>query len=766
MEYNLYNLSSEEFEKLCKDILTIYIGKEFRTFSAGRDGGVDIKLTQGDNSIIGQCKRYENQNKLMNDIKKEVPKINIKKPGKYYVFTACPLSNDNHEKIYDMFSKYMATQDNIFDGNRICSLLNEEKYATVLEKNFKLWATTEKIINSLCNNELYIDSMTLINNIKEHQKYYVETNNYFEVIKSINQNNIILIKGAPGVGKTTISEMIVLNLISKYNDLKLLYSSYGNISSLKNTISRDANTKELIYIDDFLGQIYLDLKNERINSLTSLIDYVKGNKNKFLLLNSRITILNDACNKYSSLSRKLEKMNVFQIEIKDLSRFEKAKILYNHLYFSNIDFEYKKELLDNKNYLKIIDHRNYNPRVIEYITSSYNKEKFGVSYINFVAAALNNPKQIWEEPYNNRLEEIDRIFLLTLYGIGVNGVKENVHKKAFNQIIQSMFPKYITKDYYDDCSKRLVDEFVQFTINYYENDKIIKVINPSINDVLKKYFDLFNNSNYKENLIVFEQYMKAYKTFPTTKLLENLLVSKEIYKLIFNEGTVDEAFMLYVDNNSNIPIEMKEYYINLLSKKSLIKKYSYGLDIKNVLKKLCTLINFDKFNIEMIETELYENMIINIISILDFNDALFSLKHLCFSRVRNIINSNKVIDIILDKITSNINFQQILYDMRSYTDELKEDPSDFIFEIERKMTYLLENNDLCNFLNYYDIEISDTLIQEHLDGIDIYAELDEFEKELIADMRSDEGLEEYRFQKYDEEQDIIEMFEKFTEEVM
>lgn len=49
MEYNLYNLSSEEFEKLCKDILSVYLNKEFRTFSAGRDGGVDIKQTSGDN---------------------------------------------------------------------------------------------------------------------------------------------------------------------------------------------------------------------------------------------------------------------------------------------------------------------------------------------------------------------------------------------------------------------------------------------------------------------------------------------------------------------------------------------------------------------------------------------------------------------------------------------------------------------------------------------------------------------------------------------
>lgn len=36
MEYNLYNLSSEEFEKLSKDILSVYLGKDFRTFSAGK----------------------------------------------------------------------------------------------------------------------------------------------------------------------------------------------------------------------------------------------------------------------------------------------------------------------------------------------------------------------------------------------------------------------------------------------------------------------------------------------------------------------------------------------------------------------------------------------------------------------------------------------------------------------------------------------------------------------------------------------------------
>ena len=96
MEYNLYNLSSEEFEKLSKDILSVYLGKDFRTFSAGKDGGVDIKQTSGDNRIIGQCKRYENQTSLINQIKNEISKIVAKNPQEYYVFTACPLNDENH----------------------------------------------------------------------------------------------------------------------------------------------------------------------------------------------------------------------------------------------------------------------------------------------------------------------------------------------------------------------------------------------------------------------------------------------------------------------------------------------------------------------------------------------------------------------------------------------------------------------------------------------------------------------------------------------
>ena len=80
------------------------------------------------------------------------------------------------------------------------------------------------------------------------------------------------------------------------------------------------------------------------------------------------------------------------------------------------------------------------------------------------------------------------------------------------------------------------------------------------------------------------------------------------------------------------------------------------------------------------------------------------------------------------------------------------------------MIYLLEKDDVCDLLNYFDIEITDEMIQEHLDQIDIYTELDEFEKELLADMRSDDYIDDYRAEKYYEEQDIIEMFENIKDD--
>ena len=50
------------------------------------------------------------------------------------------------------------------------------------------------------------------------------------------------------------------------------------------------------------------------------------------------------------------------------NRLNRAQILYNHIYFSDLPVAFKSAILNGRNYLKIIDHHNYNPRIIDLMT--------------------------------------------------------------------------------------------------------------------------------------------------------------------------------------------------------------------------------------------------------------------------------------------------------------------------------------------------------------------------------------------------------------
>ena len=63
---------------------------------------------------------------------------------------------------------------------------------------------------------------------------------------------------------------------------------------LKRSLSRDKDKNEIIFIDDCFGQIYFKMRDSQSKELLALIKYVNLHPNKLLLLNSRVTIYNEA----------------------------------------------------------------------------------------------------------------------------------------------------------------------------------------------------------------------------------------------------------------------------------------------------------------------------------------------------------------------------------------------------------------------------------------------------------------------------------------
>src|SRR5437867_6761288 len=89
-----------------------------------------------------------------------------------------------------------------------------------------------------------------------------------------------------------------------------------------------------------------------------------------LILTTREYILNQVRSRYEKLARSDFRMETCVIDLSKYTGLNRAKILFNHVYFSDLPGSYKEALLVNRNYLTILDHENYNPRIAELMTES------------------------------------------------------------------------------------------------------------------------------------------------------------------------------------------------------------------------------------------------------------------------------------------------------------------------------------------------------------------------------------------------------------
>jgi hypothetical protein len=87
------------------------------------------------------------------------------------------------------------------------------------------------------------------------------------------------------------------------------------------------------------------------------------------VLSTREYILRQAHRVSDLLEREESDVHRFLLRLEDYTRQERARILYNHVFFSpQVDATARQALLRNRTYLRIVDHQNYNPRLIEWMT--------------------------------------------------------------------------------------------------------------------------------------------------------------------------------------------------------------------------------------------------------------------------------------------------------------------------------------------------------------------------------------------------------------
>lgn len=523
MEYDFSKLNDREFEVLGASIIEKEIKVKVEVFKAGRDGGVDGRFWFGDKKEgIIQCKHYQETpysqliSKIVTGELEKVKKLN---PSKYIFITSKKLSRKNKQEILNIFKPYIQTERDIWGQEDLNSFLSNRENHDIVEKNYKLWITSSSVLDILYNNAIKGRSQATIKDIEEKAYRYVLTENHNKGLRILEENNVIILTGEPGIGKTTLADNLSIQYIAngyEFCDLE------EDISEAESLFRINEQKNILFYCDDFLGSnMYDAINNKKDSHIIKFINRIKKDNSKKFILTSRTNILNKAFSLSHIFQNLRIRDNEFLLTIENLTNIDKAKILYNHIYHSNLPKQYIDVIYEDKRYKDIIKHRSFNPRIIEFITdSSVIGNIKPVDYWNYILKSLNKPEVIWEGYFQNQTDDCVRA--LTFLTVFNNGkiLEDDLRKAYYNflNIHQVNLGDYSDKSF--ESVRKLVTKSL-LNRNLIGDNKFEYVLfNPSIAD--------FVLGSYSNEIDLICNILKSLDSEISIDFLYSLLRSKKI----------------------------------------------------------------------------------------------------------------------------------------------------------------------------------------------------------------------------------------------
>jgi len=485
-DYDFNSLNDKEFEIFCVDLLSETYNNRFERFKPGKDAGVDGRFfADNGKEVILQCKHWCTTplKQLIGALSKvEKAKLDKLQPHRYILAVSNALSRSDKKIILKVLSPHIKSESDIYGREDLNDLL--KKLPHVERSHYKLWIHSTSVIGNIFNNAIHGRSAFSLEEIARSASLYAITSNHQRALEILEKLRVVIITGDPGVGKTTLADHLCLHYAANgFEYLKIA----RDIEEAESAFNPDS--KQIIYFDDFLGRNYMDaLKGHEGSHITQFIRRIASNKNKRFVLTSRSTILNQGKVLIDTFEHISVKRNEFELLIKNLSEMDKAHILYNHIWHSGLDSSYIEELYKEKRYRTIIRHRNYNPRLISYITDFSQLEDCpATEYWNYITNSLEHPSQIWENPFVAQQDDFTRaiVFLVVLNG---KPIRENILGEAYQRFIFLPESQNLHgRREFQSNIRTLTGSFLNRTIEQ-KGSPIIDIFNPSIADFVLDHY--------------------------------------------------------------------------------------------------------------------------------------------------------------------------------------------------------------------------------------------------------------------------------------
>ena len=415
--YRFTEISDFEFEQLCRDLLQEEFGVPLELFGPGSDQGIDVRYVGAADSrrpkLVAQCKRWAEHAfsallKQMVDV--ELPKIQALRPERYLVLTSVRMTPKRKQRLMEELAPWIRKASDIFGRDDLTGLL--ARHPQVEKRHIKLWLTSTEVLDSLLNSDIAARSEEAIQRAERQLRIWVPNPSFERARSILHDHRVCLISGPPGIGKSMLAEVLLANYtFAKFQPVAIS----GDIG--EGDRAWRPNKKQIFYYDDFLGRVtYGELrlaKNEE-SRMAQFIERVQRNPSKLLLLTTREYILAEAQRRYERVAELPTDELKTVVSLEDYTTIIRAQILYNHLHFSDLPNRLKTALNPQKQYWAVINHINYNPRVIDQAIGLPGVKTLSESeFVSRLMSTLADPSKIWAKIFEN-LPRLAQQTLLTL----------------------------------------------------------------------------------------------------------------------------------------------------------------------------------------------------------------------------------------------------------------------------------------------------------------------------------------------------------------
>lgn len=415
--YDFRSLNDKELESLVVDLLSAEFGVRIERFKPGKDAGVDGRwfITPKREGII-QCKHWLGSGfgALLRHLEKsERQKVDKLKCDRYILVTSLPLSRSDKEAIATAMAPHIVSTSDVFGSEDLNDLIG--RHPQIERRHFKLWLSSSNTLALMLNNAIIGRSRAELDQIQSSAKLYVATAAHVLAAAHFQEKRVLVLTGEPGIGKTTLARQLALESVADGFDFVVLEES---ISEAENVYDEDA--KQLFYFDDFLGRTFLQaLKPKQDSHILNFMLRVARDPRKRFVLTSRTNILNQGIELSELYSDAQIVRSTYELKVDTLNTIDRARILYNHIWHSELGPAFVDELYCQKRYEQVIKHQNFNPRLVAFVVDAGKLAGYSAAkYWDFVKSTLENPSGVWKHFFSAQLSQDDRdlTYLVVLNG--------------------------------------------------------------------------------------------------------------------------------------------------------------------------------------------------------------------------------------------------------------------------------------------------------------------------------------------------------------